>query len=204
MNKYTVIRHIDSKDGLEATRSSFVCDAISPEQAISRTRYSNTRTNKHPNGEPTDYVNERGEHIYWTAELIPEVKGKAPDLDDETLEDALANKPAQVHVIATGKNAERFNEIKKELGIKKNTAVFAEILNRYTRGERAINEVVTNGEVFILPAKTREDAIKYAKLCNCKVEDLYNRAVKYYLTRLGKMTLDEYLKAKEEAEHGNA
>lgn len=82
MNKYIVIRHIE-RNGYE-TRSEYGIEAVSPEQAISRTRYKNTRTDKHPNGEATDYTDKYGAHIWWTAELVESV----PELEDvESIEE---------------------------------------------------------------------------------------------------------------------
>ena len=190
MNKYLVTRHIE-RNGYE-TKSEYGIMAVSAEQAISRTRYTNTRTDKHPNGEPTDYYDNNGAHIYWTAELI-EADKKAPDLDDVPEVENITKKASEdnkVHIIAKDEAADKFRAIKDELGLAKNVDAFAKILDGY-------DKPTPNGEAFLLPERLRADVGKYAKLLNCKDEDIYARAVKYYLTRLGKMTLEEFLNVKE-------
>lgn len=196
MNKYIVIRHIE-RNGYE-TRSEYGIEAVSPEQAISRTRYKNTRTDKHPNGEPTDYVDNYGAHIYWTAELIAEDKA-APDLDDVPEVEKIVKKSegdkSHVHVIATGKNADKFNEIKTELGLKKNTDVFAKILDGYGKAP-------TDG-VFVLPDDIAKTAKSYASFLNVPVESIYYKAVKSYLHNLSTMSLGELVRRKEGKNNGN-
>lgn len=243
MNKYLVTRHIE-RNGRE-TKFDYGIMAISPEQAISRTRYTNTRNDRHPNGEPTDYTNERGEHIYWTAELI-EAEKKAPEIDTENdLEDAkpataqdylfspllsytseqiagviYENYPSYFKNLNSCKGA--VNTEIRTLNIKpitpkgrryflgdKALEVFKSIEKRivakiYDKGVTTVKKTpedkpTPSGGAFVLPERTRKDAEKYAKLLGVRVEDVYFRAVKYYLARLGKMTLEEFLKAKEEA-----
>jgi len=81
MNRYLVIRHI--KGAGHDSMTNYTASAKSAEQAISQTRYTTTKCDKWPNGEPTDYTRADGAHIWWTAELI---EGKeptnAPELED--------------------------------------------------------------------------------------------------------------------------
>lgn len=197
MNKYKVER-VRERLGVELVTLSREVSAVSDKQAISQTRYELTRSKAHPNGEPTEYTDEQGNRICWRAELIAEAK--APELEEVPTLDSITkynkdNKPETVHVIATGKTAERFCEIKAQLGCKKNTDALTEIIKCYNP--------TTDGGVFALPDALAKSAKAYATLLNVPVENIYYKAVKYYLTKLGNMTLNDLLKNKE-ADNGNA
>ena len=190
MNKY-IVERIREKDGVETVTLTREVFAVSDKQAISQTRYELTRSKSQPNGEPTDYIDDLGCRIFWRAtDLSPK---KAPELEEKDTLDSITeitSKVESVHVIATGKSAERFVEIKKELGCKKNTDALAKILEDY-------GKPTPNGEAFLLPDRVRENAKRFATVLNCRPEDIYFRAVQYYLTKLGNMTLNDLLKTKE-------
>lgn len=200
MNKYKVTRHCE-RNGYENTIDSVVF-STSEERAISIVRYTSTRSDKLPNGELTNYTTDDGTHVWWTAEQVeidhPET-APAPELDDVPEVEKIVKKSegdkSQVHVIATGKNADKFNEIKTELGLKKNTDVFAKILDGYGKAP-------TDG-VFVLPDDIAKTAKSYASFLNVPVENIYYKAVKSYLHNLSTMSLGELVRRKE-AQHDNA
>ena len=218
MNKYKVER-VRERLGVEIVTLSREVSAVSDKQAISQTRYELTRSEAHPNGEPTEYTDEQGNRIFWRAELIATEKvlelEEVPTLDSITkynepwlkLQTKLkapknsvskfggCNYPETVHIIAKGKTAERFFEIKAQLGCKTNTDALAEIIKCYNP--------TTDGGVFVLPDAPAKSAKAYATLLNVPVENIYYKAVKYYLTKLGNMTLNDLLKNKE-ADNGTA
>lgn len=107
MNKYKVNRVI-TKGDFTTTSQDYIVFAKSAEQAISQTRYSLTRTDKMPNGEPTDYVDDDGFHITWRAEVI----SQAPELDPDDLEslDEIM-KTAQSDAVSSTDIAKRYMEL---------------------------------------------------------------------------------------------
>ena len=201
MNKYKVTRHREHH-GVETTTDSVVF-AKSEERAISIVRYASTRSDKLPNGELTDYTTDDGAHIWWTAELVeldhPEA-APAPELETlDTLEEALSTeKPAagdSVHVIALGKYADKFRKIKTTLGVKKNTAAFAAILDAYEKQD-------LTASTFSLSDDLEARVAKFAELFNTNRDEIIAKAVISYLNRLGGMTLNELIRRKE-AKHDN-
>lgn len=201
MNKYKVTRHRDF-NGLETSQDSVIF-AKSEERAISIVRYASTRSDKLPNGELTDYIAADGSHIYWTAELVeldhPEA-APAPELETlDTLEEAISTeKPAagdSVHVIALGKYADKFRKIKTTLGVKKNTAAFAAILDAYEKQD-------LTASTFSLSDDLEARVANFAELFNTNRDEIIAKAVISYLNRLGGMTLNELIRRKE-AKHDN-
>lgn len=220
MNKYKVTRHREHH-GVETTTDSVVF-AKSEERAISIVRYASTRSDKLPNGELTNYTTDDGTHIWWTAEQVeidhpetaPEPK-PAPELetDDDSftgalnklenigknLEEAISTeKPAagdSVHVIALGEYADKFRKIKTTLGLKKNTAAFAAILDAYEKQD-------ITASTFSLSDDLEARVADFAELFNTNRDEIIAKAVISYLNRLGGMTLNELIRRKE-AKHDN-
>lgn len=201
MNKYKVTRHREHH-GVETTTDSVVF-AKSEERAISIVRYASTRSDKLPNGELTNYTTDDGTHIWWTAEQVeidhPET-APAPELETlDTLEEAISTeKPAagdSVHVIALGNYADKFRKIKTTLGVKKNTAAFAAILDAYEKQD-------LTASTFSLSDDLEARVAKFAELFNTNRDEIIAKAVISYLNRLGGMTLNELIRRKE-AKHDN-
>lgn len=210
MNKYKVTRHRE-RHGVETTTDSVIFSK-SEERAISIVRYASTRSDKLPNGELTDYITDDGTHIWWTAELVeldhPEA-APAPVLETlNALEEAISKekpaaisteKPAagdSVHVIALGEYADKFRKIKATLGVKKNTAAFAAILDAYEKQD-------LTASTFSLSDDLEARVANFAELFNTNRDEIIAKAVISYLNRLGGMTLNELIRRKE-AKHGNA
>lgn len=206
MNKYKVTRHREHH-GVETTTDSVVF-AKSEERAISIVRYASTRSDKLPNGELTNYTTDDGAHIWWTAEQV-EIDTPAPApvletlnaLEEAALKEAISTeKPAagdSVHVIALGKYADKFRKIKTTLGVKKNTAAFAAILDAYEKQD-------LTASTFVLPDDIAKTAKSYASFLNVPVESIYYKAVKSYLHNLSTMSLGELVRRKEGKNNGNA
>lgn len=204
MNKYKVTRHREHH-GVETTTDSVVF-AKSEERAISIVRYASTRSDKLPNGELTDYTTDDGAHIWWTAEQV-EIDTPAPApvletlnaLEEAALKEAISTeKPAagdSVHVIALGKYADKFRKIKTTLGVKKNTAAFAAILDAYEKQD-------LTASTFSLSDDLEARVAKFAELFNTNRDEIIAKAVISYLNRLGGMTLNELIRRKE-AKHDN-
>lgn len=202
MNKYKVTRHCE-RNGYENTIDSVVF-STSEERAISIVRYTSTRSDKLPNGELTNYTTDDGTHVWWTAEQVeidhPET-APAPELETlDTLEEAISTeKPAagdSVHVIALGKYADKFRKIKTTLGLKKNTAAFAAILDAYEKQD-------ITASTFSLSDDLEARVAKFAELFNTNREEIIVKAVISYMNKLGNMTINDLLKRKE-AQHDNA
>lgn len=201
MNKYKVTRHREHH-GVETTKDSVIF-AKSEERAISIVRYASTKSDKLPNGELTNYTTDDGVHIWWTAEQVeidhPET-APAPELETlDTLEEAISTeKPAagdSVHVIALGEYADKFRKIKTTLGLKKNTAAFAAILDAYEKQD-------ITASTFSLSDDLEARVAKFAELFNTNRDEIIAKAVISYLNRLGGMTLNELIRRKE-AKHDN-
>ena len=205
MNKYKVTRHCE-RNGYDST-TDYVNYAKSEERAISVVRYSATRSDKLPNGELTDYINEDGAHVWWTAEQIEksaleEAVEKspikpAPELETlETLDEVMkATEPKadSVHVIATGESADIFRKIKAELGTTKNTAAFALILDAFEHRN-------DDAKTFLLPDDIEARVAKFAEFFGTTREEIIVKAVISYMNKLGNMTINDLLKRKE-AQH---
>ena len=217
MNKYKVTRHCE-RNGYDSTTDSVVFSK-SEERAISIVRYSSTRSDKLPNGELTDYINEDGAHVWWTAEqveidaptgIIDESKKTAlgsaveksplkpaPELETlETLDEvmkAAEPKTDSVHVIATGESADIFRKIKAELGTTKNTAAFAFILDAFEHRN-------DDAKTFLLPDDIEARVAKFAEFFGTTREEIIVKAVISYMNKLGNMTINDLLKRKE-AQH---
>lgn len=211
MNKYKVTRHCE-RNGYENTIDSVVF-STSEERAISIVRYSTTRSDKLPNGELTNYTTDDGTHIWWTAEQVeidhPET-APAPELetDDDSFTEALnklmnigknleeaisTEKPAagdSVHVIALGDYADKFRKIKTTLGLKKNTAAFAAILDAYEKQD-------ITASTFSLSDDLEARVAQFAEVFNTNRDEIIAKAVISYLNRLGGMTLNELIRRKE-------
>ena len=198
MNKYKVTRHCE-RNGYDSTTDSVVFSK-SEERAISIVRYSSTRSDKLPNGELTDYINEDGAHVWWTAEQVeidhPET-APAPELETlETLDEvmkAAEPKTDSVHVIATGESADIFRKIKAELGTTKNTAAFAFILDAFEHRN-------DDAKTFLLPDNIEARVAKFAEFFGTTREEIIVKAVISYMNKLGNMTINDLLKRKE-AQH---
>lgn len=198
MNKYKVTRHCE-RNGYDSTTDSVVFSK-SEERAISIVRYSSTRSDKLPNGELTDYINEDGAHVWWTAEQVeidyPEA-APAPELETlETLDEvmkAAEPKTDSVHVIATGESADIFRKIKAELGTTKNTAAFALILDAFEHRN-------DDAKTFLLPDDIEARVAKFAEFFGTTREEIIVKAVISYMNKLGNMTINDLLKRKE-AQH---
>lgn len=198
MNKYKVTRHCE-RNGYDSTTDSVVFSK-SEERAISVVRYSSTRSDKLPNGELTDYINEDGAHVWWTAEQVeidhPET-APAPELETlETLDEVMKATEAKadsVHVIATGESADIFRKIKAELGTTKNTAAFALILDAYAHRN-------DDAKTFLLPDDIEARVAKFAEFFGTTREEIIVKAVISYMNKLGNMTINDLLKRKE-AQH---
>ncbi len=206
MNKYKVTRHCE-RNGYDST-TDYVIFAKSEERAISIVRYSSTKSDKLPNGELTDYINEDGAHVWWTAEqveidaptgIIDESKkaALAPELETlETLDEVMKATEAKadsVHVIATGESADIFRKIKAELGTTKNTAAFALILDAYAHRN-------DDAKTFLLPDDIEARVAKFAEFFGTTREEIIVKAVISYMNKLGNMTINDLLKRKE-AQH---
>lgn len=204
MNKYKVTRHREHH-GVETTTDSVIF-AKSEERAISIVRYASTRSDKLPNGELTNYTTDDGAHIWWTAEQV-EIDTPAPApvletlnaLEEAALKEAISTeKPAagdSVHVIALGEYADKFRKIKTTLGVKKNTAAFAAILDAYEKQD-------LTASTFSLSDDLEARVAKFAELFNTNRDEIIAKAVISYLNRLGGMTLNELIRRKE-AKHDN-
>lgn len=201
MNKYKVTRHCE-RNGYDST-TDYVIFAKSEERAISIVRYSSTRSDKLPNGELTDYINEDGAHVWWTAEQV-ENDAPAPELEtDNELDEAWQRlmdatktteaKADRVHVIATGESADIFRKIKAELGTTKNTAAFALILDAYEHRN-------DDAKTFLLPDDIEARVAKFAEFFGTTREEIIVKAVISYTNKLGNMTINDLLKRKE-AQH---
>lgn len=198
MNKYKVTRHCE-RNGYDST-TDYVIFAKSEERAISIVRYSSTKSDKLPNGELTDYINEDGAHVWWTAEQVeidhPEA-APAPELETlETLDEVMKATEAKadsVHVIATGESADIFRKIKAELGTTKNTAAFALILDAYAHRN-------DDAKTFLLPDDIEARVAKFAEFFGTTREEIIVKAVISYMNKLGNMTINDLLKRKE-AQH---
>lgn len=198
MNKYKVTRHCE-RNGYDST-TDYVNFATSAERAISIVRYSSTRSDKLPNGELTDYINEDGAHVWWTAEEVEidtPAPAPAPELETlETLDEvmkAAEPKTDSVHVIATGESADIFRKIKAELGTTKNTAAFAFILDAFEHRN-------DDAKTFLLPDDIEARVAKFAEFFGTTREEIIVKAVISYMNKLGNMTINDLLKRKE-AQH---
>lgn len=196
MNKYKVTRHCE-RNGYDNTTDSVVFSK-SEERAISIVRYSSTRSDKLPNGELTDYINEDGAHVWWTAEQVEiDTPAPAPELETlETLDEvmkAAEPKADSVHVIATGESADIFRKIKAELGTTKNTAAFALILDAFEHRN-------DDAKTFLLPDDIEARVAKFAEFFGTTREEIIVKAVISYMNKLGNMTINDLLKRKE-AQH---
>ena len=196
MNKYKVTRHCE-RNGYDST-TDFVIFSKSEERAISIVRYSSTRSDKLPNGELTDYINEDGAHVWWTAEQVEiDTPAPAPELETlETLDEVMKEtepKADSVHVIATGESADIFRKIKAELGTTKNTAAFALILDAFEHRN-------DDAKTFLLPDDIEARVAKFAEFFGTTREEIIVKAVISYMNKLGNMTINDLLKRKE-AQH---
>ncbi len=196
MNKYKVTRHCE-RNGYDSTTDSVVFSK-SEERAISIVRYSSTRSDKLPNGELTDYINEDGAHVWWTAEQVEiDTPAPAPELETlETLDEVMKTaepKADSVHVIATGESADIFRKIKAELGTTKNTAAFALILDAFEHRN-------DDAKTFLLPDEIEARVAKFAEFFGTTREEIIVKAVISYMNKLGNMTINDLLKRKE-AQH---
>ena len=196
MNEYKVTRHCE-RNGYDST-TDYVVFSKSEERAISIVRYNTTRSDKLPNGELTDYINDDGAHVWWAAEAIEkDAPAPAPELETlETLDEVMKEtepKTDSVHVIATGESADIFRKIKAELGTTKNTAAFAFILDAFEHRN-------DDAKTFLLPDDIEARVAKFAEFFGTTREEIIVKAVISYMNKLGNMTINDLLKRKE-AQH---
>lgn len=178
MNKYKVTRHRVFA-GVDITTQEREVSAESEKQAISQTRYALTKTDKMPNGEQSDYIDDNGAHIYWAAEMISE----SPVAIDVEKDD-------DIHVVARGESARRFREIKSKLGYSKNTDAFTKIIEAY-------GKTTETKQPFIFDDETTKK-IKVLSMLSGKSDIAIVRyAVGYYIHKAGNMTLNDLIKGME-------
>lgn len=190
MNKYKVTRHREY-GGIDTVTLEREVSAESEKQAISQTRYALTKTNKMPNGEQSDYVDDRGDHIYWSAELIS--KSVVDELDDdplETLAQLETDRADDIHVIAKGESARRFREIKSELGYSKNTDAFAKIIEAYGKTPEP-------KQPFIFDDETAKRIKVMSLLSGASDVAIIRTAVAYYIHKMSNMTINDLIKSME-------
>lgn len=189
--KYYVVRH-RVVNGADAFTEVRYVNAESEKQAISQTRYALTKTDKMPNGEPTDYIDEQGGHIYWTAEAVNSV---IDEIEDDVKIPEKEEKANDIHVIATGASADKFRALKAKYGIKKNTDTLTKILEELEK---------PSASTFVLSDEIESKVKGFAQLFNTTRDELIARAVISYLNKLGNMTINDLIKYKDarEAKHG--
>lgn len=187
--KYYVVRH-RVVNGADAFTEVRYVNAESEKQAISQTRYSLTKTDKMPNGEPTDYVDDQGAHVYWTAEPVNSV---IDELEDDVKIPEKEEKTNDIHVIATGASADKFRALKAKYGIKKNTDTLTKILEELDKP--------SSTSTFVLSDEIESKVKGFAQLFNTTRDEFVARAVVSYIHKLGNMTINDLIKHKE-AKHG--
>ena len=218
MNRYLVIRHIKGA-GHDSTKN-YTAYAESEKQAISQTRYSTTKSDKWPNGEPTDYTRADGAHIWWTVQ--PD-EIFAPDIDGETLpepeaatpiEDAIgkasgeavvkakrakagesidseSNKP-EIHTYVNGDDVEKLKQIKDQLGASSYVDVIRSLISWWLNGAPG-SDNETPAVLSDLPKETKDRLKAIAKIRGCSDDEIVRYAVRQYADRIGQMTFSELI-----------
>lgn len=221
MNRYLVIRHIKGA-GHDST-TNFAAYADSERQAISQTRYTTTKCDKWPNGEPTDYTRADGAHIWWTAELVGKEPTKAPDMDGETLPEPEAATPiedaigkASGEAVVKAKRAKAGESIDAESNkpeihtyvngddVEKLKQIKGELgLPTYVDVIRSLISWWLNGApgsdnetpdvLSDLPKNIKDRLKAIAKIRGCSDDEIVRYAVRQYADRIGQMTFSELI-----------
>lgn len=218
MSRYLVIRHI--KGAGHDSVTNYTAYADSEKRAISQTRYSTTKCDKWPNGEPTDYTRADGAHIWWTAHLdemftpdidgetLPEPKAATPIEDaigkasDEAVVktkrakagesiDAESNKP-EIHTYVNGDDVEKLKQIKDQLELTSYVDVIRSLISWWLNGAPG-SDNDTPDVLSDLPKDAKDKLKAIAKVRGCSDDEIVRYAVRRYADRLGQMTINEFI-----------